>query len=139
MKKLLLIIPVLALIAPMFITDPDGEPIMTPTDWVPDKPTLIDSASVDNSQTLYRYQDEKGNWHYSDQPPIGVNAEVFELENKATIIEAVKPREKSSSPSSRPSALGIAGYTQKMTNIVKDAENVKVLMDERTKQLEDSL
>jgi hypothetical protein len=49
MKKLLLIIPVFALITRMFITSPNGEAIMTPTDWVPNKPTLIDSAFVDNS------------------------------------------------------------------------------------------
>jgi len=63
MKKIIFIALAAAIIAPMFIKGPDGEPIMTISDWIPEKPdTSAISGSSNTPQEFYRYQDEQGNW-----------------------------------------------------------------------------
>lgn len=91
------------LFLPMVITGPSGGPIMTLDDWIPD--IVRDSASLDInldavkslkgstetsfSRGIFKWQDESGHWHFSNQQSgqNGPSAEVglSELEN---VIEA---------------------------------------------------
>jgi hypothetical protein len=95
MIKLAAVLLVIALFLPMWLKGPDGKPIMTIGDWVK-LPTEV-NAIVDGAGDLveklgapvretfeagpeaadspsgeyYRWQDEEGQWHFSDQPPAG--------------------------------------------------------------------
>lgn len=70
MKKIILIAIVAAFVLPMFIKGPDGEPIMSLSDWVPSTPDVnlpsVGSGSSESQQSYYRYRDASGNWQYSD-------------------------------------------------------------------------
>jgi len=91
MKKIIFIALAAAIIAPMFIKGPDGEPIMTISDWIPEKPdTSAISGSSNTPQEFYRYQDEQGNWQYTDRPPEGANVETVEVDISSNVIDSVE-------------------------------------------------
>ena len=107
MKKLMYKLMFLALMAmlavPMFIKGPNGEPLMSMDDWVPDTDGIkrkIDSFFADVSdtasnmgggfsessgsggknggQSFYKWQDANGQWQYSDKPnPAGQSESVY--------------------------------------------------------------
>lgn len=70
--KLLMFLVVLALAAPFFMKKPDGSPMLTLQSIglksVVDKVDAVKhEVSVPKTAQVYRWQDEKGVWHYSDQ------------------------------------------------------------------------
>jgi hypothetical protein len=86
--KLFTPILIIGFVAPMITPGPDGEPLMTWRDWVPDKSSLVKllsflegtvevidpggslSSSVDlfEKQQIYQWQDEQGHWYFTDNP-----------------------------------------------------------------------
>jgi hypothetical protein len=93
--KLAVVLLVMALFLPMWLKGPDGKPIMDIGDWVK-LPTEVDAivdgagdlvdklglpAQADSEAGLeaadsppgeyFRWQDDQGQWHFSDQPPTG--------------------------------------------------------------------
>ena len=142
MKRIILVAILAAVIAPMFIKGPDGEPIMSLSDWLPsrdiDMPS-VSSGSSGSAPEYYRYQDASGNWQFTDQPPAGVAYELVEVDTNANVIQGTPlPSESPQSPSSEP-APGVAGYVENMQNVMQDAEDVQLLMDDRNSQLEAQL
>jgi len=129
-KFLLLLLVVLGLGLPMFLKGPDGRPIMTISDWLPETESLRrsvrklqsttaslipDAAVVTGSATglsrttlgngeMYKWQDEHGGWHFSNQKPqIESQLSVEQLPEVKNLISApvVKPATSSKmSPSS---------------------------------------
>lgn len=78
-KLLLLALVVVALILPMFIKGPDGRPIMVVGDWLPDfvgdstkMSRVVSDQLGQDSATMYKWQDETGHWHFSDDRPAAV-------------------------------------------------------------------
>jgi hypothetical protein len=65
MLKIMIVIVILACMGPFFIKGPDGDPLMSlddlmpATDLVPEAPTTT---------TVYKWQDENGKWHFSNDP-----------------------------------------------------------------------
>jgi len=122
----------------MFIKGPDGEPIMSLSDWIPEKPDVSALSGSSNApQEFYRYQDEHGNWQYTDRPPEDANVERVEVDS-SNIIESVDIKSKKTTASHTP-APGIAGYVENMQNVKQDAEAVQQLMDDREGQLQEAL
>ena len=139
MKKIIFIALAAAIIAPMFIKGPDGEPIMTVSDWIPEKPdTSAISGNSNTSQEFYRYQDENGNWQYTDRPPEGANVETVEVDTSSNVMDSVEIQPKKTTASRTP-APGVAGYVENMANVKQDAEAVQQLMDDREGQLDEAL
>jgi len=139
MKKIIFIALAAAIIAPMFIKGPDGEPIMTISDWIPEKPdTSAISGSSNTPQEFYRYQDEQGNWQYTDRPPEGANVETVEVDISSNVIDSVEIQPKEAT-AARTSAPGVAGYVDNLKNAKQDAEAVQQLMDDREGQLQEAL
>jgi hypothetical protein len=82
-SKLLLALLLLGgFVLPMLITGPDGRPLMTPQDWLPDlgqsKAELQGQLTANDYQAerlaastgkMYKWQDDKGQWHFSEQKP----------------------------------------------------------------------
>jgi len=103
--KLFLIL-LIALVAPMIIPGPDGEPIMTIEDWIPrelinsvgsgiDSAGSVLSGAVDatgevvdtgGGDQIYTWRDAQGVLHYSDTPV--ENAETLELGDNTLEIPA---------------------------------------------------
>lgn len=109
--KLLLVLVIAALVAPLFIKGPDGKSIMQISDLLPSgalpdimtqssvvSPSPLSaplpsppSASAPSGGTIYRWQDDKGQWHYSDKAPAHVRSESVTLQPVNT-VPALKPQ-----------------------------------------------
>lgn len=97
MIKLLLLALVGVLVAPMFIKGPDGEPIVTLQDVVPtassESAYVSPSSSSSKLTTVYKWQDENGQWHFSDNQAQGQNHETVKYNPKANIIQSLAKKE----------------------------------------------
>ncbi|MAA71878.1 MAG: hypothetical protein CL679_09150 [Bermanella sp.] len=88
--KLLLLALVLALASPFILKKPDGRPILEISEFL--KPASDIGKSVissDQPKSLYRWQDEKGNWQFSDHPPEGSNAQAMQVEDKINSMKTI--------------------------------------------------
>ena len=108
--------------------------------------TLITSEShqqdASKSVKVYRWQDENGQWHYSDSP--SEQASVYELDSsKITVIAAedtsilAPPAKTEKKPAT--TALATALNPQAVQQVMQDAKHVQQLMDERKKRLDEAL
>ena len=142
-----------ALIGPFFLEKPDGEPIMeTPTaaDFIPDKlmPEGANS-SVSNipslsNQTFYKWQDEQGQWHYGDQPPVNSNkVSTLQVDTNTNIIQSLKIEPEKTEETIEPTQQkklpdrltdGELSF-ENATNALKDAKLVRDMMESRNDQL----
>ncbi|ARN73660.1 DUF4124 domain-containing protein [Oceanicoccus sagamiensis] len=148
-KFTLLLFVLLALGMPMVMKGPDGRPLMTLSDWVPNLDSLpIDQAAIsgvvdqlqqasppaqsdrgdqtaaqtDNSAalvqaaptpvsssagTLYKWQDEKGRWHFSNQKPVtSTQVSMEALPEVENVMEAPVNKGDNSSSIRLPGGLG---------------------------------
>mgnify|MGYP001185718679 CR=1 FL=1 len=95
---------IIACIAPLFIKGPSGEPLMTLDDWKIDVPVpikdLVGSLTggaknplpVEGHQPMqvFKWQDDEGQWHFSNAPPnLGI-AEGLEISD-VNLMEAYLP------------------------------------------------
>lgn len=102
-KLVLVFLVGVLLFLPMVITGPSGGPIMTLDDWVPDVirgsggldvgvdavKSLQESTEMSFSGGIFKWQDENGHWHFSNQQPIQTDSSVaIELSERENVIEA---------------------------------------------------
>lgn len=123
--------------------------------------TAEKAVDIEQKQTVYKWKDEKGVWHFSETQPehlkLGENTaqnakgdgkvEKFEVSNKITTVQMPKPEVKSESSQSSPSfrkvgedkgsdqnsSAGIEGVTP--FNVVSKAKEAKAALEARQKQL----
>lgn len=89
-NKLLLLALVLALASPFILKKPDGTPILEISEFL--KPAKNIGQSVMPTaapKSLYRWQDEKGNWQYSDHPPENAQAQMIQVEDKINSMKTI--------------------------------------------------
>ena len=135
-----------AIVAPLFIKGPDGKPIMTLDELMPDTDSLSigelgTADSTASSAEFYRYQDAEGKWHYTDQPPQDqAGLEKVEVDLSANNMDAVQPRPAKAEGADRPAepAAGVASLSQ-MADLVDNAQEVQTLMDDRDSRLQQQL
>ena len=108
-KMVLLVFVTILLVLPMLIKGPNGRPIMTVSDWIPDFGIQasngglkvssgaggIQIASKDKPGSLlpagkmYKWKDEKGRWHYSNEKPVTqMEVIVDDMPQAENVIEA---------------------------------------------------
>lgn len=154
---------------PMILKGPDGKPIMTFSDWLPSAdifkqpfeqveavvnkaadtlPLEIDEENPPpvlsaGSGKMYKWQDDKGRWHFSSEKPVdNSKAAIEDLPNLSNVMEpAVVSNNNSSTieaPSRRPAlpagplsiSMDQAGELLKQVEqISNDAEERKAAMD----------
>ncbi|MEM9171854.1 MAG: DUF4124 domain-containing protein [Pseudomonadota bacterium] len=89
--KFLALVVVLALAGPFFIKGPDGQPLWSwqqtleavkraPGNAV--KQTIPGASEVD----VYRWQDADGQWHYSGEPPEGIQTELLKVDPRTNMV-----------------------------------------------------
>lgn len=109
---LLVIAAILPFVLPL---GKDGKPLLEPPKFaLPSAPELpnidpgqwLAGEEQDNEVTVYRWQDEQGQWHYGEQPPEGVAYEERTLDTDANLIQALPP---ASPPTTAPSLGGRLG------------------------------
>ncbi len=180
-KFMLLMLVIMAFGLPMLMKGPDGKPIMTVGDWLPDKDffdksvskiksvskDVVETATANDGETkqgplatedsptvlasssgkMYKWQDDKGRWHFSNEKPqVKTQVHVEDLPEVKNLLPAPVARQGSSStiaaPSSNPLRGGLPGgglsismdqagkMLEQVEKITKDAEQRKALMDQ---------
>lgn len=95
---------IIACLAPLFIKGPNGEPLMTLNDWKTDVPVQIKnvvarltsgakktrSAEALQPTRVFKWQDDEGQWHFSNSPPNLEIAEEIEISD-VNLMETYKP------------------------------------------------
>jgi len=95
---------IIACLAPLFIKGPGGEPLMTIEDWKIEVPVQIKDLVGDltsgakitppleeqQAMKVFKWQDEQGQWHFSNAPPDLAIAEEIEISN-VNLMEAYLP------------------------------------------------
>ncbi len=147
MKRPLFIMAVLVAIAfagPMLMKKPDGTPFME-APWNSSN-DASHSSSVNASQSFYKWQDENGTWHYSDQPQVGQNIETVTVNTNANLIqglkiekqekETMKKEVREEQPDTPSIPLPMTVPLEKISKMLDDANNMQQLMDDRKAQID---
>ncbi len=151
MVKILIGLLIIACIAPLFIKGPDGETIMTLDDWKIDLPEslgdLLPGAAPEVQNlapsapaTVYKWQDEDGQWHFSNTPPENGVAEEMELSGDINIMEAYVPPEEPTGTETA-AATGIPSGPMTATpdqvrEMMETVTNLQETMDERKAEID---
>ena len=98
-------------------------------------------SSRSTRQTVLKWQDAQGRWHFGDEAPEGVNVHEVKVDTAANILAPVKVAAKESE--NKPSApampdmggLPIATPT-KALEAIEQANQVKAMMEKRNEALE---
>ncbi|MFV1873978.1 MAG: DUF4124 domain-containing protein [Oleiphilus sp.] len=142
-------------IGPFLLKKPDGKPIMempTAGDFIPDKlmPGNDDSSeqssvSGQGNQTFYKWQDEQGQWHYGDQPPVeSAKVSTLQVDTNTNIIQSLKvaPKEADTSEPDIPQQKKLPERLsngelsfENASNAMNDAILVRDMMETRNSQL----
>lgn len=144
--KLLLFIVLLALAAPFFMKKPDGSPMLTlqslglgtvahkVSEVLPDsRPELPKTAEV------YRWQDEKGIWHYSDkaQTPAAQKHQLQISQNRLPhVAVADKEEDEGADESLAHPQIPEHASLGDVPQLLKQVEQIKKTAEQRNKTLE---
>ncbi|MFK8019061.1 MAG: DUF4124 domain-containing protein [Pseudomonadales bacterium] len=113
--KLMLFALVALFALPMFMVKPDGKPMMTLSDWIPDTEAInevgtklrnmasdapsLDNVSVTTKSKMYSWKDDRGVMHFSEDPPpedsSALQLKVRDMPKEVNLMNAVKPRQPS--------------------------------------------
>ena len=149
MIKLLVGLLIIACIAPLFLKGPDGGPIMTLDDWkfeIPDSVTALfdkgsemtlgdDAALGAESTTVYKWQDDDGQWHFSTTLPAQQVVEEMELSGDINIMEAYVPppeeviAQTSAAPSMPTGPLSVS--PDQLKDMMETVNNLQDTVDQR--------
>jgi hypothetical protein len=139
--RFMIAIVVIAITAPFFISGPNGTPIMTLDKLKFSKPSLPGFGGSDETvvtETLYRYQDEQGVWHCTNQVPTDNIAEQIEISTDINLIQAPPTAPTSRTSESNISANPLTAITRG-GEIMEDAQAVQEITDDRLDQMDQSL
>ncbi len=96
MIKLLVLVLIGAVVAPLVIKGPDGKPMMAWQDFFSSTPTtayISPSKGSSSLTTVYKWKDADGQWHFSDKTVEGNNHETIKYNPKSNIIQSLAKKE----------------------------------------------
>lgn len=146
---IMLVLLALAFAGPMLMKKPDGTPFMeSPLDIFSSdsKGTNNGQSTINSSQSFYKWQDEDGTWHYSDQPQAGQNIETVTVNTNTNLIQGLRmekeeedepekvKKEAKEETSSIPLPMTVP--LDKVSQMLDDATNLQQMMDDRNKKVE---
>ncbi len=147
--KLLLLLVVLAIAGLFFIKKPDGTPWLSVSDLTSKTTNVLKPiAPSTKSEQVYRWQDEKGNWHFSDKPVDGVQQDQITVKQSQNRLKQVdlpegfgeqkKDQDKTFDPTDNEGS-GFPLTTaplEKVPEMLDKIEDVQKKMDNRQKALD---
>lgn len=155
MKRPIFIMCVLVVIAfagPMLMKQPDGTPFVeSPLDYFTRSSTSSQNNEANgiSTQSFYKWQEEDGSWHYSDQPKAGKKVETVTVNTNANLIQGLRAEKKKdpevvqeeavaqSAKVEAPSLpLPMTVPLEKVSKMLDDAQNIQQLIDGRNEQVE---
>lgn len=133
---------------PFLVNGPDGKPVMS----LPDSFSGDDSESTDTQPPAthyYRWQDEQGRWHFSDNrdqtAPAPDSAEQMSMRPATNIMDKL-PENRAADNGAQDRRYGDGGERRMpfpttidprdIPKLIDDAKDVQRLMDERSEQLQ---
>jgi hypothetical protein len=99
-----------------------------------------DSSTITSSSTIYKWQDETGQWHYSDSPnPHGKSIELTLNPEDITVIGAedtsILNLESSTSEMSANTQTPSILNPESIKKLFEDAENIEKKLEKRNKEI----
>lgn len=153
--RLLIFVVVLALAGPFFIKGPDGQPLWTVsrvkhsmmTRWDRLQRSLFaktDLPGVSTNVTVYRWQDENGQWHYTQEPPENITSDVLLIDPETNLISLPAlpaPVVAEDAPNTTPEPLaapsGPLPNIEQTQKLIEDAQALQGVVDKRDQKLRD--
>lgn len=131
--KLMILIVILACVAPFFIKGPTGEPLMTLEDWIPDE--MPEVRSTPEETVVYKWKDENGVWQFTNEPVEGLDVEQMVLDGQINTMESLqKPdrmkRATSINADAIPSGL-LTVAPDKVSEMMDTVNNLQETIDQR--------
>jgi hypothetical protein len=155
MKRPIFIMCVLVAIAfagPILLKKPDGSAFIdSPMDFLSTNSTGSKNNEPSNitHQSFYKWQDDDGTWHYSDQPQAGKNIETVTVNTNTNLIQglrreknkelAVIEKKSESKTESLAMPLPMTVPIEKISKMLQNANNIRQLMDDRNQQIEQAI
>jgi hypothetical protein len=149
---IMLVLIALAFAGPMLMKKADGTPFLeSPLDYFSSdsKGTNSGTSSINSSQSFYKWQDENGTWHYSDQPQAGQNIETVTVNTNTNLIQGLRmekeeekePEEKKEEAKKETSSIPLPMTVpfEKVSEMLDDANNLQQVMDNRNKNIEQAV
>ncbi len=152
--KLLITALVLAILLPFTILKgKDGKPLMNfskikaPDISMPSMPDAVKKVDIKATSTskdvIYKWRDEKGELHFSSTPPPdGIKFTSKGYDPKTNLIQSVKVKEQQPEKTEKKpeikkvSDIGSPYSPAKVEKLMKDAQNIEKLLNDRVKKQE---
>jgi len=125
---------------------PDGQPWLTVDDLMPNMSAAkTEARAIAKPGEVYRWQDDEGMWHFSDEPPVKqVALDPVKLQPDRNLIQGLRNKEPAQEASAEPEQdqpgmdlpLPTTIPIKDIPKLLDDARKVQDLMNERQKQLE---
>jgi hypothetical protein len=140
----MIVLVAIAFAGPMLMKKPDGTPFME-APWESSNKSS-DSSSINTSQSFYKWQDEDGTWHYSDQPAAGQTIETVTVNTNTNLIQGLrieKKEEKEAENKQEPAKTDVPSIPlpmtvplEKVSKMLEDASNMQQIMDDRKNKID---
>jgi hypothetical protein len=140
--KIMILLVVLAGVGLFILKGPSGEPFLTLDDFTPDPEITDVLAQKAEPVTIYKWQDEDGAWHFSNEPVDVEGVETMVVDGDINLIPAVTTS--TSRAVKRPDAKAYssipAGVTsvapEQITELMGTVNNMQEMVDERKTNLD---
>jgi hypothetical protein len=140
--KIMILLVVLAGVGLFILKGPNGEPFLTLDDFTPDPEITDVLAQKAEPVTIYKWQDEDGAWHFSNEPVDVEGVETMVVDGDINLIPAVTTS--TSRAVKRPDAKAYssipAGVTsvapEQITELMGTVNNMQEMVDERKTNLD---
>jgi hypothetical protein len=155
MKRPIFIMCVLVAIAfagPMLLKKPDDSAFIdSPMNFLSTNSTGSKNNEPSNMtrQSFYKWQDDDGTWHYSDQPQARKNIETVTVNTNTNLIHGLRREknkelaviEKKSESKTESSAMPLPMTVpiEKISKMLQNDNNIQQLMDDRNQQIEQAI
>ena len=120
-SKLMLLLLVVGIAGLFFLKKPNGSPWLDWRDFIPNQVT---QALKKPAPTLYRWQDEKGQWQYGDTPPEDQQASQGRRQGVVVGESGTDMRTSKFDPTSTSSPFSTAPLEQ-VPNMMNELDNIK--------------
>lgn len=160
--RLFLPVLIIGFVAPMITPGPDGEPLMSWRDWMPDKSSLAKLSSIlkgavevvdpegglssavefIEKKQIYQWQDEQGRWHFTDDFNLAAAHATGkpQPEVQNVMVPLTVPDSGDENASAVQDGFNFSPTTvpgSKIPQMIEDARNIQKLRDEYARQLEE--
>lgn len=150
---IMLVLVAIAFAGPLLIKKPDGTAFMALPFTEGSGDSSIGFSANGSSQSFYKWQDDDGSWHYSDEAPAGKTVETVTVNTNTNLIQGLKTEKDQVDKTDRVSEiknntaveetsaipLPMTVPIEKVTDMLKDAHNIQHIMDSRSKQIDQAV